>query len=257
MVPHYDEMTLALLALGESAVTDDDEQHLSTCVLCRHEVDVLGQVVATGRSLSDEDYPATPSSAVWDRIQEQVRGELATGEASPTMPSLTSVTSATAASSAARTQRPRNVRWGLGLAAAAAVGLLVGAGATWSLTRSTTPTPPVSQGQVSVAALHPLDDPGAQGTAVLTTVSAQRRTISVSVANLPAQPGTFYEVWLMDPSNAHLVSLGVLDQAGHGEYAVPAGLDLTMYSAVDVSLQPMNGSPAHSKNSAVRGTITA
>jgi anti-sigma-K factor RskA len=88
-------------------------------------------------------------------------------------------------------------------------------------------------------------------------VSAQQRTVTLAVANLPSAPATFYEVWLMDPTDSRLVSLGVLGADGRGVYIVPPGLDLTQYSAVDVSLQPMNGSPEHSKNSAVRGTISA
>jgi anti-sigma-K factor RskA len=149
----------------------------------------------------------------------------------------------------------RGPRWALSLAAAAAVGLIVGIGGTWSLTRSTTPTPTASPSQVSVAVLKPVDEPAAKGTAVLSVASAGQRTITVSVANLPTPAGTFYEVWLMDPTDSKLVALGVLGTGGHGDYVVPAGLDLTLYSAVDVSLQPMNGSPAHSSTSAVRGSI--
>ena len=252
-MPHYDEMTLALLALGESDVTDDGAQHLAACARCRAEVDQLGAVVAIGRSLDDADYPATPSSAVWDRILDDVReDERATGArlANATAPL------ASTALLAERAAPGRRARWGFSLAAAAAVGVLVGTGVTWNVTRSTTPTPQVSPSQVSVAALRPVDTPNAAGTAVLSVVSAHQRTMTVTVVNLPTQPGTFYEVWLMDPTNSHLVSLGVLGSEGHGAYVVPAGLDLTMYSAVDVSLQPMNGSPEHSKNSAVRGTLT-
>jgi anti-sigma-K factor RskA len=62
-------------------------------------------------------------------------------------------------------------------------------------------------------------------------------------------------VWLMDPTDKNLVALGVLGVDGRGAYLVPAGLDLSHYTAVDVSLQPMNGSPLHSSVSAVRGII--
>jgi anti-sigma-K factor RskA len=142
------------------------------------------------------------------------------------------------------------------LAAAAAVGIVVGAGSTYAFTRTTPPpaaaTVPATE---TVAALDPLDDPTASGRAVLQVTSPTQRTVTVMVTGLPRQPGTFYEVWLMDPSNAHLVALGVLDAKGQGSYIVPTGLDLSHYSAVDVSLQPMNGSPLHSSNSAVRGVI--
>ena len=49
---------------------------------------------------------------------------------------------------------------------------------------------PGQRGQVSVAALAPLDVPQASGTAVLRVVSASQRTITVSVANLPSEPAT-------------------------------------------------------------------
>lgn len=105
--------------------------------------------------------------------------------------------------------------------------------------------------------LRPRGTPAASGTAVLQVVSADQRTVTVTVANLPTPPGTFYEVWLMDPSNSHLLSLGVLGADGRGVCLVPPGLNLAQYTAVDVSLQPLNGSPAHSKHSAVRGIIAA
>jgi anti-sigma-K factor RskA len=244
-VPHYDEMTLALIALGESHATDDDEQHLAACAQCRAEVEQLGAVVATGRSVTVDDYPVTPSAAVWDRIVAEVGDDAGRrADASPAVASLDD-----------RRAGRRRPRWALSLAAAAAVGLIVGIGGTWSLTRSTTPTPTASPSQVSVAVLKPVDEPAAKGTAVLSVASAGQRTITVSVANLPTPAGTFYEVWLMDPADSKLVALGVLGTGGHGDYVVPAGLDLTLYSAVDVSLQPMNGSPQHSSNSAVRGSI--
>jgi hypothetical protein len=102
---------------------------------------------------------------------------------------------------------------------------------------------------VASASLKPFDEPASSGTAVISQASTAQRTVTVTVTGLPQRAGAFYEVWLMDPSNAHLVALGVLDSSGHGQFAVPAGLDLASYSAVDVSLQPMNGSPLHSGDS--------
>jgi len=228
-VSHYDQTTLALLALGETQATADNAAHLSTCTRCRAEVDQLSAVVATSRAIQDSDYPVAPPAAVWDAA-------------------VVPITSSR--------QRPQRSRWLLSLGAAAAVGLIVGVGGTWTLTRTTTPPPqPTAQAHVSVAALHPLDTPAASGTAVLRVLSADQRTVTVTVANLPTPPGTFYEVWLMDPANSHLLSLGVLGADGRGAYLVPPGLNLAQYTAVDVSLQPMNGSPQHSNHSAVRGII--
>lgn len=248
-MPHYDETTLALLALGETQHTPDDAAHLSDCIRCQSQVDQLGSVVATGRSVQDSDYPVAPPAAVWDRIVAEIGREQT--PAAPQAPT------ADVVELDARRRRPRRSRWMSSLAAAAVVGLLVGIGGTWTLTRTTAPpsqsTPAAA---VSVVALHPLDAPAASGTAVLRVVSADQRTLTMTVANLTTPPATFYQVWLMDPTNNHLVSLGVLGADGRGVYVVPPGLDLTRYSAVDISLQPMNGSTKHSQNSAVRGTIS-
>ena len=75
------------------------------------------------------------------------------------------------------------------MAAAAATGLIFGVGATWAATRHGTASPG-QRGQVSVAALAPLDVPQASGNAVLRVVSASQRTITVSVANSPSEPAT-------------------------------------------------------------------
>jgi len=246
-VSHYDQTTLALLALGETQATADNAAHLSTCTRCRAEVDQLSAVVATSRAIQDSDYPVAPPAAVWDRIVAEIHRDAPSPSDAP-VAAVVPITSSR--------QRPQRSRWLLSLGAAAAVGLIVGVGGTWTLTRTTTPPPqPTAQAHVSVAALHPLDTPAASGTAVLRVLSADQRTVTVTVANLPTPPGTFYEVWLMDPANSHLLSLGVLGADGRGAYLVPPGLNLAQYTAVDVSLQPMNGSPQHSNHSAVRGII--
>jgi hypothetical protein len=36
---------------------------------------------------------------------------------------------------------------------------------------------------------------------------------------------------------------------------MPPGVDLANYSRIDVSLQPFNGSPLHSRTSVVRGSL--
>jgi hypothetical protein len=37
---------------------------------------------------------------------------------------------------------------------------------------------------------------------------------------------------------------------------VPDGLDLTRYSLVDVSIEPYDGDPVHSRDSVVQGQLT-
>ena len=45
---HYDDETLALLALGEAGVTPDADAHLAECPTCRAEVASLAGVVGVG-----------------------------------------------------------------------------------------------------------------------------------------------------------------------------------------------------------------
>ena len=245
---HYDDETLALLAVGESGVTPDADEHLGSCEQCRREVEQLRSVVTAGRGVSEADRPVAPGAAVWDRIAAELRDDAVADGPSAASPS------SVASLDERRRRRPSRL-WSL--TAAAAIGIIVGSGATYAFTRGA-PTQPTTTdpAQVTVAALAPHDDPTASGSAVLRVASPTQRTVTVTVKGLPLEAGTFYEVWLMDPSNAHLVALGVLNAKGEGSYIVPPGLDLSRYSAVDVSLQPMNGSPLHSSNSAVRGLIT-
>ena len=58
------------------------------------------------------------------------------------------------------------------------------------------------------------------------------------------------------PDVSGLVSLGTLDGTS-GRFDLPAGLDLTQFSVVDVSEEQFDGDPAHSGDSIVRGPLQA
>ena len=49
------------------------------------------------------------------------------------------------------------------------------------------------------------------------------------------------------------IALGTLD--GDGKFVVPAGLDMEAYPLVDVSIEPLDGNPAHSTKSVLRGRL--
>jgi hypothetical protein len=51
-----------------------------------------------------------------------------------------------------------------------------------------------------------------------------------------------------------MVPVGVLN-GSTGRFTVPAGVNLTDYPVVDVSLEPLDGNPAHSGTSVLRGTL--
>ena len=52
-----------------------------------------------------------------------------------------------------------------------------------------------------------------------------------------------------------MISLGELNASQTGIFIIPPGTDLRNYSRIDISLQPFNGSTAHSKTSVVRGSL--
>jgi hypothetical protein len=52
-----------------------------------------------------------------------------------------------------------------------------------------------------------------------------------------------------------LVPLGVVHQ-GSNLVPLPAGIDLTVYPVVDVSIEPLDGDPAHSGVSVARGSLS-
>ncbi|MGN6244693.1 MAG: anti-sigma factor domain-containing protein [Motilibacteraceae bacterium] len=150
-------------------------------------------------------------------------------------------------------------RWLLPAAVAAAVGIVVGAGAATVVGRDPAPQQVSAQPVTTVlgrASLVALPGHAGSGEAIMEQVGGQRRLV-VDVDGL-RQQGGYLEVWLMDPGNGGLVSLGVLAGGGaalHGDYPVPATLDLAAYPAVDVSAEPFDGNPAHSADSIVRGTM--
>jgi hypothetical protein len=53
-----------------------------------------------------------------------------------------------------------------------------------------------------------------------------------------------------------MYSVGLMD-ADQASFAVPADIDLARYPIVDISDEPLDGNPAHSSISMVRGTIQA
>lgn len=230
---HCDPETLALLALGDGVASAEDAAHLDGCAECRHELRALSEVVRTGRDGSVTGELVEPPASVWQGIAAQLGIDAALAAQTRFVP--------------ARSRWVR--RTALVAAAAAVVGLALGCGLTWLVTR-TTP----SQQVVAQAQLRPLDAPAANGTAVVSSTSNQRQ-ITVRVSGLTEPPDTFYEVWLLDRQAGRLVSLGVLGPGETGTFVLPKTLDLQEYPVVDVSLQVLNGDPKHSGNSVVRGTL--
>ena len=275
---HIDGETLALEALGEDAGTSADDQHLAACARCQAELDQLRAVVATSRSLSPEDRPVDPPQRVWQAITAEL-GSSHTGHGEGSVAVLSDVRQGAVAQSdsdgtgvATGTGGPgqsppaappatvtslderRRSRWqtaGL-LVAACAASLAVGIAGTAVVTRDSgsQPAAPDVIAQTSLAALP---DHTGQGTAKIVTRNGADY-LSVDTSGLTPADG-FYEVWLIDPKTFQMVGLGALEQ-DQGLFAVPPGLDLSKYRVVDVSIEPFDGDPLHSRNSVVRGQLT-
>jgi anti-sigma-K factor RskA len=227
-VPHPSEDDLALLALGEPV--DDVDAHVRACAVCEREVLALASTVDTARRADLTDLPAPPP-AVWQRITD----ELGLQEPAPVL-------------------RPRRSPWrrpqlgggaALLTAAAAAVSLLVlPSGGDRAPGTPDRPSAPLSA----------LGSVQATGRVVL--AGGAERSLVVDTSGLPQADG-FYEVWLLDLDQGRMVALGALDDTGRGRLTVPDGVRLGDYPAVDVSLEPDDGDPAHSGDSVLRGPLPA
>lgn len=224
---HYDDETIALLALGES-VTGIDPNHLQACAVCQSQVDQLQAVVGTARSLSDEDHPMAPPDALWQRITDEIEAD---------------------GNDVTRSAPRRGLRAGW-FALAAAVGILVGSVGTVVVTDQQTPAPAIAQAQ-----LQPLPGQQASGVALVRD-TADGPVLVVDVPDLP-QPDGYYEVWMLAPDAQSMVSIGVLGQGQVNEFPLPATMDMQQYPVVDISLEKYDGDVTHSSDSLVRGELSA
>jgi len=232
---HCDDDTLALLALGEPAADPRDEEHLRTCALCQASLDQLRAVVATARSTRPEDVPVAPPPTIWEGVARAMR-EDREPVAAP-------------ASLADHRQRRGLSRRTLVTAGAAAAAVAA------ALVVAVPALRPGSDEVVTQVALSPVGSATTPADAVMVAGGSGAR-MTVDASNLPRPVDGYYEVWLMGENN-ELVSLGVLDERKQGSFRVPDGVDPSRYPYVDVSLEPLDGNPAHSGDSLVRGRVSA
>jgi len=269
-VPHIDDDILALHALGEDVLDDEQRAHLAACAACISAAAALSRVVDGARVPAAPEL-VPPPPAVWTRIHAELgltdvpenlpevsaqdpaesvvqpRAEaIATDETSGAAGASAEASGGTVVPLSAR--RPR--RWAPVLvAAASALVIGIGAGVLWE--RQSVEPPETT---IASATLEPLPDwQGSTGEAVVERTPSGERQIVVTL-DAPAPEGTFREVWLLTPDVSGLVSLGVLD-GDEGRFVLPEGLDLDTYSVVDVSEEAFDGDPAHSGQSVVRGPL--
>ena len=232
-MPHCTPETLALAALREP-LPADDAAHLEECADCRAEVASLQRSVD---ALAVPEFaasvaPVAPPPAVWSAIATATGVSTAPPQADP--PRI-------------RELRPRRTKLLLAMAASLLVGVGIGAGAVALATRD-------SGSAVVATDLEPLDDRDASGNAeVIDTGDGEQLKV---VLRAPALDDGYYEVWLLEPSVERMVQVGVV-RSGTTTLDLPEGIDLSEYPIVDVSVEPLDGNPAHSGVSVARGELAS
>jgi hypothetical protein len=266
-VQHLDPESLSLLALGEE-LGDDAAEHLHACPGCAAEYAGLRRAVVAAKPGPAATALEPPGPQVWAGIHSALGLSPAvaadplgsptpsdSGESSaprPTSPPGSVTPLPSRGHGSRKPDRGGGSGWlrrsGVWLAAAAATALLA-AGVFWSVQQNQPVVTPLAQAQ-----LAPVDQHSATGSAKVVEAKDGQRTLEVQVDRNEARG--YQEVWLIAPDLSRLVSLGVMTSES-GTFAVPAGLDLADYPIVDVSDEPVDGNPAHSSVSIVRGTLAS
>lgn len=274
---HLDPEQLALIALGEPVASDDERSHLTSCAVCAAEVAEMTHAVVVARSTMDETQLDAPPARVWSSIVDELGLSVAVAS-DPLAVQTTTAVQASTIDTDSETARPAAVEaeseaspsspppatrrgsratagreggWSVrswwALAASAALVLAVGAG-VWVGLGSLTPT------SIATAALEAFPShPEAIGTAEVDESRDGSRTLKVSLDG-EVESSAYREVWLIRNDGAALISLGVLEGAS-GTFPIPDGVDLSEYDLVDISFEPVDGDPAHSGDSIVRGQL--
>jgi hypothetical protein len=255
---HSDPDALAMLALGDPDVDEADVEHVMGCEQCRSELDRLMRVTRAARENGPVDFELMePSPAVWEGIRAQLTME-APAEALPAEAAPVQTAVAPPARPAdvpprrrgGRSTRSRR-RWVAALSGAAVVAIAVVVSAVLVLR----PTAQV-EAQATLAGLPAWST--SSGTATMER-HADGTTVLEVALDSPAvrSSGSDYrEVWLMSSDLTKSISVGLLD-GDSGTFVMPPNIAAADYPVVDISQQPLNGDPAHSGDSIVRGTLSA
>lgn len=260
---HLDDEKIALIAMGEPAGSAADMQHLVECESCAAEVADMSRVALVARSSVVEGDLEAPPADVWSRIHGELRltDAIAADPASmepepePGVPESQAISEPDAADAEPLRHRTRTRSRRRSSASvwilAASMALVVAIGAGVWIARSLTPSSAVIA-SAELAAFP--DHPDAVGQAEVDDDGDGRRTLTVTLEGDELADGDYREVWLIREDGQALISLGVLDDAS-GTFRVPDGVDLDEYRLVDISFEPVDGDPAHSGDSIVRGEL--
>ncbi len=223
------------------------------------DTDGLEHIEAMLRSLTADDLePHAPPPAVWDAIEHTVSTDALQSRPlrlAPTAPGA----SARSASSSPAMRRPIH-SWQYLAAAAALVVVVAGAALVMSVRDNQ------DDRILATAALtydaEQFDPRGAASAANVALVDHNgKQTIRIDDAALPKQLSEQddLEIWLIEPDPsgnvAAIVSLGFVNPNDPGSFEVPAEIDTSQYSVVDISIEPRDGDATHSGHSILRGSL--
>ena len=256
---HCDFDTLALMAIGEDISTDAERRHLRDCALCQNEFDQTAAVVATARSVTSDDQPIDPPQEVWTAVRQELQFDRSLR---PFVPSGSEGAASSQdephnvvsmAEHRAALRRRRSIGTWLSVAAAA-LGIALGSLATAAVVSGEDqPSGTVIAGSSLSAVQASTDEVAGEATII---ERGGERYLDVDVTGLP-DGDWYYEVWLIKPDLSGMISLGALSGGSSGQFLIPSIIDVAEYSLVDISLEPDNGDPAHSKDSRARGELSA
>lgn len=242
---HLSPDRLADSALGiDDPLTVAEQNHLAGCAECRNELGELSRIADLGRQPEHVAAPhLVPTDAIWQSVQAQLAGQSnaattteTSAEPPPAPPTI-----------AEQRRTPRRRSWFV-VAAAAVLGLIIGAGITTVAVRDRAEV-------TSSTALEALPGQTGQGTAEVVR-DRGRPELRVQI-DAPPSPDRYREVWLINTDGQRMYPLGVLPDDGRATYPLPPALagQLQGFNIVDVSIEPYDGNPAHSRESQVRGIL--
>jgi hypothetical protein len=292
-VQHCTPEQLALAALREP-LPEPDAAHLAGCAACQADVASLRRSVdvLAVPELAAPSGAVAPPPSVWDSIAaatgvtaaprpDVVAAAATSGSAPGAVPGASGVSPVSAvpdlhvaapvtaapaapvppASPAAagspapgsappgadvRELRPRrSTRVLLAVAASLVLGAGIGAGVTALAQRD-------GGEAVTATDLASLEGSDAEGSAEV--VARGGGSVLEVQLDAPEQTDGYYEVWLIEPDIERMIPVGIV-QAGTTSLDLPAGVDLAEYPIVDVSVEPLDGDPAHSGVSVARGVL--
>lgn len=254
---HLDPEQLALLALGEPVASDDERAHLAACPACAAEVKEMAHAAMVARTTMEEGALEQPSAEVWARIHDDLSlspdvaadplGAQAPAPVAPAAVGPDAAGPGAEGSGRVRQRRSSGRVWAL---AASLVLVAAGGAIAWTLVSSNLASTPVATAELEAFPDHQ----GAAGTAEVSEDGEGVRALTVTLDGAGGGADDYREVWLIRNDGEALISLGVLE-ADSGTFSIPSGVDLTEYDLVDISVEPVDGDPAHSGDSIVRGQL--